>query len=106
MTDYTAKLEETLAMIEQPRLPSVQDLKTLLEDRGRTHGDYQQTAYVSQQLKGLIRSVGSVEPLTPDMAESLDLICSKIARILSGNPNNRDHWDDIAGYAQLIARRL
>ena len=34
------------------------------------------------------------------------MIACKIARILSGDPNWRDHWDDIAGYATLVAERL
>jgi hypothetical protein len=33
--------------------------------------------------------------------EALEMICTKIARILSGNPNDPDHWKDIAGYAEL-----
>ena len=33
--------------------------------------------------------------------EALGQITFKIARILSGDPNHPDHWDDIAGYALL-----
>jgi hypothetical protein len=33
--------------------------------------------------------------------EALELIAMKIARILSGDHNYRDHWDDIEGYAEL-----
>lgn len=29
------------------------------------------------------------------------MILAKIARIVSGDPNHADHWDDIAGYALL-----
>ena len=29
----------------------------------------------------------------------------EIARILEGDPSHKDHWDDIAGYAKLIAER-
>ena len=35
--------------------------------------------------------------------ESLDMIAHKIGRILAGDPDFRDHWDDIAGYAKLVA---
>jgi len=41
-----------------------------------------------------------------DMREALEMILHKIARILNGNPNYADSWQDIAGYAQLIVKRL
>jgi hypothetical protein len=39
--------------------------------------------------------------LKPEHAESLEMIAHKIGRILAGNENFHDHWDDIAGYAKL-----
>lgn len=33
--------------------------------------------------------------------EALEMICTKIARILAGNARESDHWSDIAGYAEL-----
>jgi hypothetical protein len=41
-----------------------------------------------------------------DMAETLSMIAHKIGRIIAGNPEEPDHWRDIAGYAQLVANRL
>jgi hypothetical protein len=35
--------------------------------------------------------------------EALDMIALKLSRILSGQANFKDHWDDIAGYAKLGA---
>jgi hypothetical protein len=37
--------------------------------------------------------------------EALDMILHKIARIVNGNPNETDHWHDIAGYATLVEQR-
>ena len=37
---------------------------------------------------------------------ALDLICNKIARIVSGDSTYHDSWIDIAGYAKLVADRL
>jgi len=34
--------------------------------------------------------------------ETLEMIATKIGRILSGNPHEVDHWKDGAGYFQLI----
>jgi len=71
----------------------------------RTHGDFQANAYCSQQLKAAIRECVA-GPLDSDMQEALDMICLKMSRILTGDPRVKDHWSDIAGYAELIARRL
>jgi hypothetical protein len=38
--------------------------------------------------------------------ESLDMIAHKISRILNGDPQHRDSWVDIAGYAQITAERI
>lgn len=39
-------------------------------------------------------------------AQSLDAIADKIGRILAGNPDFKDHWHDIQGYAALVHREL
>jgi hypothetical protein len=44
--------------------------------------------------------------LYPDQLQALDMIASKMSRIVNGNPNLRDSWLDIAGYAMLVADRL
>ena len=43
--------------------------------------------------------------MTDPAKEALDMIAHKIGRICAGNPNFKDHWADIAGYAQLVADR-
>jgi hypothetical protein len=53
-----------------------------------------------------MREYGSWKSMDPDMQESLDMIATKIARILIGDPYHHDNWIDIAGYAMLIANRL
>lgn len=77
----------------------------VLNDREQTHGDYKKTAAISQELKAIINHCdGGL--LTSVQAESLDMICTKISRILSGNPNEPDHWRDIAGYSTLVVESL
>jgi hypothetical protein len=44
--------------------------------------------------------------LDNDQIEALEMIFSKLARILNGDPNYADSWIDIAGYATLVADRL
>ena len=36
----------------------------------------------------------------------MEQICMKLARIMSGNSFDIDHWHDIAGYASLVVREI
>jgi hypothetical protein len=67
----------------------------------KTHGNYRDTANISQALKGVMSIGKNWEALKDTQREALELIAMKIARILSGDQNYRDHWDDIEGYAEL-----
>ena len=84
------------------------DINVLLAERGKTHGDYEVHALITQDLKRVVtHHVADLDrKLDDDMAETLDMIAHKIGRIIAGNPAEPDHWRDIAGYAQLVANRL
>lgn len=41
-----------------------------------------------------------------DKKEALEMIMSKMARIINGDPNYKDSWTDIIGYAKLIEKDL
>lgn len=83
---------------------------TILDQREVTHGNYTNTARIASRLKDVIvnelaaRKDRSQPALNYSMLESLDMICSKIARIISGKCDEAEHWGDIAGYAVLAAR--
>lgn len=77
----------------------------ILAERQKTHGDYTVHSGITYMLKQVMRSQSSFPRLTPDMQETLDMTAHKIGRILAGNPNEPDHWDDISGYAKLTADR-
>lgn len=76
----------------------------ILKNRDEIHGNFENVAYTAQCLKNQIKIADNELPLI--MRESLDLICTKMARIANGNCNEIDHWLDIAGYAQLVVNRL
>lgn len=78
----------------------------ILNDRQKTHGDYFDVAIFSQDLKSFMRSHPKWGGLLSIQKESLEMIAMKISRILNGNQNEVDHWDDISGYALLISREL
>lgn len=75
----------------------------LLDERQKTHGNYAETARIAQDLKRIVLR----NPCMSDVQrESLDLICTKLSRIVCGNADEPDHWLDISGYAMLVHRSL
>ena len=80
-------------------------IQKTLKERQKTHGNFKTHAEISQKLKAVLWEHGYQE-LEADQIEALEMICHKIARILNGNPNHKDHWHDIGGYSTLIADRL
>lgn len=79
----------------------------LLRERQQTHGDFADHARCTQRLKGILiseqghRLKRGQQALTMQQREALDMIMHKIGRILAGDADWYDHWDDIAGYAKL-----
>lgn len=80
------------------------ELNEVLEERKKTHGDWKQQSRLSQVLKGIIRQSEYYSKLSLPQCEALDMILHKVSRIVEGNPNEKDHWLDIAGYATLETR--
>jgi hypothetical protein len=74
-------------------------MKDIISERAKTHGNYTLQSQLSQDLKRRIKQEGA--SLSPQQQEALEMICVKIARIVSGDPNDADHWRDISGYAHL-----
>lgn len=77
----------------------------LLKERAKTHGSFKHHATITQSLKANLQDScrGQLHygTLCPEHREALEMIVHKIGRIIAGNPNVKDHWDDIAGYARL-----
>lgn len=89
-------------------VPVLSSTESLLGARATTHGTFCVTARLSQALKRTLaehaRDVG--KDFTDDQWEALEMVATKLARIVSGDPDTREHWDDIAGYATLVSDRL
>jgi Domain of unknown function (DUF6378) len=81
-------------------------IDALLAERGKTHGDFADHADITQRLKKVMRDGANWARLDATQKETLEMNAHKIGRILSGNPDHLDHWDDIAGYAKLVSNRL
>ena len=80
------------------------DTQAILDEREKTYGAYSMQSQISQSIKWVLRKHDA--KLLPYQREALDMIANKIGRILNGNPNYIDSWDDIAGYAKLVVNEL
>lgn len=78
----------------------------LLNERAKTHGDFAIHAQATCAIKDVMVMYPNWMEMQDTQREALDMIAHKIGRILAGDPNFKDHWDDIAGYAKLVANRL
>jgi len=83
-------------------------LASTLKARGKSYGNFSSVADVAQKLKRVIGEELHTrdKQLAPDQHEALSMICSKIARIINGDPDLIDNWHDIAGYSSLVEARL
>ena len=77
----------------------------ILEEREKTHGDFMAKAQFIEKVQEII-SKNAWNELKADQKEAIHMILVKLSRILYGDANHADHWDDISGYAQLVANRL
>jgi hypothetical protein len=82
------------------------EVRDILEERAKTHGDFTYHAAVSQDLLETMIDAPNWAEINYVQREGLQMIAHKLARILVGNPNEPDHWLDIAGYATLVADRV
>jgi len=82
------------------------NINEILEERGKRYGQFKHNASVAQQIKFAMDQGRNVEHLESHHKEALEVIASKIARIVNGDPDYIDNWVDIAGYATLVADML
>ncbi len=80
------------------------EMDKILDDRGKVYGDWRCVSKIAQALKYQVRSGVAWADLSSSDKESIDLICTKMARwVCGGNDDGKqnDTLNDIAGYARL-----
>jgi hypothetical protein len=92
---------------------AILEIADLLEERGKRYGKFTGHAVITQDLKAVMQQFDPLNDgrtpwhhMQPDQREALEMIAHKIGRILNGDPDYADSWDDIAGYAKLVGDRL
>lgn len=99
-----AGVERELAEVE----PLDGELDVVLESRAEDYGRFIDNALLAQNLKAALRDHAEEQGtvLAPDQWEALEMIMSKVSRLVTGDSHKVDSWVDIAGYATLVADRL
>ncbi len=87
-------------------------MDALLAERKTSHGEYRDDARCAMRLMDVLlsethrrRDRGQPE-LLDIQRHALAMILHKIARIVAGDAQFKDHWDDIQGYAKLVVDRI
>jgi len=108
MRKNVLELTKDQIVTEKPTSPDKPSINDILNERATTYGHFYMQAELSQALKNTIMAhlIEAKKTLVADQQEALEMILTKIARITNGNSNYVDSWDDIAGYATLVAKRL
>jgi len=90
--------------------PQGKSTREILDERENTYGGFENNARIhSELLTILTKEIGRRNPTIknfPVQHSALMHITGKLARIVSGDLNYDDNWQDIAGYAQLVVDHL
>ncbi len=77
-----------------------------LTERGSRYGEFTDVSDTAPAIKDIMKGGKNSGGLSSYQIEALDMIASKIARIVNGDPDYIDNWHDIAGYARLVEIEL
>jgi hypothetical protein len=75
----------------------------VLQVREENYGRFADRARIEQALIETMECSGGWHRLSPAQKSAARMIAVKLSRILNCNPDHRDGWIDIAGYATLAA---
>jgi hypothetical protein len=102
------KKDSVITLVVEETKKDVGRISEILDSRARVYGTFRDNARLAQALKRTMadhaQDLG--KSFADDQWEALEMVSSKISRIVNGNADDLDQWDDIAGYATLVADRL
>lgn len=78
----------------------------LIDSRQGTHGEFNENSRATWEIVRALQAERNWSVLPDNMKHALYMIAHKMGRIVAGNPEEPDHWDDIAGYATLVSQRI
>lgn len=99
------QLDTCLCTGKKEEVAAMEGVTATLQERGSRYGDFTDNAAYAQQLKRQLQTHPRWALLDATKREALEVIMQKTARILNGDPEYKDNWHDIAGYATLAEER-
>jgi hypothetical protein len=78
----------------------------ILAERPSKHGEFVENSRATWEIMRVLQGERNWPKLTDPEKHALYMVAHKMARIMAGDPKCEDHWDDIAGYATLVADRI
>lgn len=82
------------------------DTAAVLASRGHSYGECSVQFVTAQRIKEAMRNSSGWRSLDPVQREALEMMATKLSRVLDGDPRHVDSWQDMAGYALLIVGEL
>lgn len=82
------------------------EIADTLCERGSRYGNFADQGRIEQNIKRAFADSPNWATLPDDSRSGLEMIATKISRILKGDPEYHDSWHDIIGYAKLVADRI
>lgn len=79
------------------------EVKKILDERGARYGEFYDVSKTTIDIQRLLHRGRITREY---QVAALQMISSKLARIVNGDPDYIDNWVDIAGYAQLVVDEL
>lgn len=73
----------------------------VLLERGGRHGPAVEQFDIAQEIKAACRRGRSWENLHSQQKEIVEMLATKLSRIVSGDPMYVDHWSDLKGYSEI-----
>lgn len=81
------------------------NVQDTLNQRGAEYGDWRQDGGLADRLICSVELEPRWKQMPAFMRQSIRMILVKVARLVVGNPRNKDSWHDIQGYAKLSEDR-
>ncbi len=90
-----------MAQVSQDQQDS---MDSILDERGSKYGEFERHASITQSIKRAMADSPNWSILDDSKKEALEMVAHKIARIVNGDPDYLDSWDDIEGYVRCASK--
>ena len=72
-------------------------IEKVLEERKTRYGTFRDNAEIAQKIKSVLYDHPNWDKMPYDNRQALCVICDKMARMMTGDPDYDDSWVDIIG---------